>query len=180
MINSHTARVLARYRTWANNVLFDSMAALPLQELVKLRKTLFKSMIGTANHNLVIDLIWQAHLVQKPHVFKARDVVLHADLADFRSAQGDIDKWFENWSDEQTDTSLAETLSFAYVSGERSAMTRGAMFIHLVNHSTHHRGWICEMFFDVPMRPPVTDLPVFLDLTSGSDRITHLDSPAKL
>ena len=37
-----------------------------------------------------------------------------------------------------------------------------SLFMHLVNHASYHRGWVCEMFFDVPAKPPATDLPVFL------------------
>jgi uncharacterized damage-inducible protein DinB len=87
---------------------------------------------------------------------------VHADLGDLRRAQQDVNAWFERWADEQTDASLAEELSFAFVSGERSTMSRGAMFMHLVNHASYHRGWVCEMFFEVPAKPPTTDLPVFL------------------
>ena len=36
------------------------------------------------------------------------------------------------------------------------------MFLHVVNHKTYHRGWVSEMFFDFGMKPPQTDLSVFL------------------
>jgi uncharacterized damage-inducible protein DinB len=162
MLNTQTARILSRYKTWADDLLFDATGALPPDEVVKTRQTLFKSMIGTLNHNYVVDLIWKAHLERKEHGFKARNVLVHADLGDLRRAQQDVNAWFERWADEQTDTSLAEELSFAFVSGERSTMSRGAMFMHLVNHASYHRGWVCEMFFEVPAKPPTTDLPVFL------------------
>jgi len=32
----------------------------------------------------------------------------------------------------------------------------------VVNHATYHRGWVADMFFQVPARNPATDLPVFL------------------
>ncbi|CAE6809804.1 hypothetical protein R69746_05568 [Paraburkholderia aspalathi] len=162
MFNTQTTRILSRYKTWADNVLFDCIEALPPDEAVKTRQTLFKSMIGTLNHIYVVDLIWKAHLERKEHGFTARNVVVYADLRDLRRAQQDMNAWFERWADEQTDASLAEVLSFAFISGERSAMSRGAMFMHLVNHASYHRGWVCEMFFDVPAKPPATDLPVFL------------------
>jgi uncharacterized damage-inducible protein DinB len=47
-------------------------------------------------------------------------------------------------------------------------MTRGAILLHVVNHATYHRGWIAEMFFDVPARNPTTDLPVFLGTNARS------------
>ena len=41
-------------------------------------------------------------------------------------------------------------------------MTRGEMLLHVVNHGSYHRGWVAEMFFDVPAANPATDLPVYL------------------
>lgn len=162
MLNTQSARILSRYRTWADNVLFDAAEALPPGEVGKTRQTLFKTIIGTLNHNYVVDLIWKAHLERKEHGFTARNMVIHAELGDLRRAQQELNTWFEQWADAQTDASLAEELSFAFISGERSIMSRGAMFMHLVNHASYHRGWASEMFFEVPAKPPATDLPVFL------------------
>src|SRR3569623_2890527 len=87
MLNSQSARILSRFKTWADTVLFDATAALPPDEVVKIRQTLFKTMIGTLNHNYVVDLIWKAHLERKEHGFTTRSVVLHAKLHDLRRAQ---------------------------------------------------------------------------------------------
>jgi uncharacterized damage-inducible protein DinB len=32
----------------------------------------------------------------------------------------------------------------------------------VVNHTSYHRGFVADLFFQVPTRPPTTDLPVFL------------------
>jgi uncharacterized damage-inducible protein DinB len=41
-------------------------------------------------------------------------------------------------------------------------MHRGEIVLHVVNHTTYHRGHIGAMIYDVPAEPPTTDLPVFL------------------
>jgi uncharacterized damage-inducible protein DinB len=51
-------------------------------------------------------------------------------------------------------------------------MTRGEILLHVVNHATYHRGWVAEMFFQVPARNPATDLPVYLR------ELSRTDSPA--
>lgn len=147
---------------WADQLTFDAVAALPPGEATKQRPTLFKTMIGTLNHNYVIDLIWQAHLEGRDHGFKARSVVLHEDLGDLWTAQKTINQWYIDWSKAQSEESLAEVVRFAFIGGERGAMTRGDILLHVVNHATYHRGWVAEMFFQVPARNPATDLPVFL------------------
>jgi hypothetical protein len=43
---------------------------LPPGEAAKERPTLFKTMIGTLNHNYLIDLVWQAHIEGRDHGFQ--------------------------------------------------------------------------------------------------------------
>ena len=43
MIDTHTVKMLAQYKAWADKVMFDGVAALPPGEAEKERKTLFKS-----------------------------------------------------------------------------------------------------------------------------------------
>ena len=148
---------------WADQITFDAVAALPPGEATKQRPTLFKTMIGTLNHNLLIDLVWQAHIEGRDHGFQARNIVLHDSLAELWQAQQAINQWYIDWSERQSALSLDETVHFQFIGGERSAMTRGEILLHVVNHATYHRGWIAEMFFQVPARNPATDLPVFLN-----------------
>lgn len=155
-------RMLAKYRQWADQLTFDAVAALPPGEAAKERKTLFKSIIGTLNHNLVIDRIWQAHLEGCDHGLKARNVVLHADLADLWKAQQAMNRWYIDWSERQTEQSIDEVVPFTFISGEKSRMTRGEMAMHVVNHATFHRGWVAEMFFQVPAKCPACDLTDFV------------------
>jgi len=161
MLNARSAVTLARYNAWSNEVLFDGIAALPPGEAEKERPTLFKTMIGTMNHLYVIDLIWQAHIEGRPHGFTRRDGVPYPKLADLRQAQRTLDSWYLDWSKAQSDLSLDETVNFTLTTGNQGTMTRGEILLHVVNHSTYHRGWVCDLFFQVPARPPETDWPVF-------------------
>jgi len=162
MMNTQTARMLAEYKAWADKVMFDGVAALPPGEAEKERKTLFKTMIGTLNHIYVVDLIWQAHLEGRDHGFKARNVSVHSALDALWEAQQKLNDWVIDWAKGQSETSLAEPVSFTFVNGTKGVMTRGEMFLHLVTHGSYHRGWVAEMFFDAGARPPQPDLSVFL------------------
>jgi uncharacterized damage-inducible protein DinB len=168
MTDLRTARMLARYNDWADRVMFTAVAALPPDEPAKERKTLFKTMIGTLNHNLVVDLIWQAHMEGREHGFKARNVVVHAGLDELRQAQEKLNAELTAWSDAQTAESLAESVSFSFISGHKSTMSRGDMFLHIVTHTSYHRGWVANMFFEVPARPPQMDLSVYLGEAKGA------------
>lgn len=162
MVDAHTARMLARYKAWSDEVFFKGVAALPPGEAEKERKTLFKTIIGTLNHSYVVDLIWQAHLEHREHGFKARNVVVHSDLPALRAAQQTLNDWFIDWAAAQSAATLDEKLPFSFVNGTRSSMRRGDMFLHLVTHGSYHRGWVAEMFLESGARPPQPDLSVFL------------------
>jgi uncharacterized damage-inducible protein DinB len=162
MMNTQTATMLAQYKAWADTVMFESVAALPPGEAERERKTLFKTIIGTLNHIYVVDLIWQAHLEEREHGLKARNITVHPQLAALRSAQQKLNAWIIDWAEAQSEMSLAETVPFTFVNGTKAAITRSEMFLHLVTHASYHRGWVAEMFFEAGARPPQTDLSVFL------------------
>jgi uncharacterized damage-inducible protein DinB len=161
-MNHRDARMLARYNAWADKVIFDAVAALPEGEAVKPRLSIFKNMVHTLNHNYVIDRIFQAHLEGREHGYTARNTPDHPPLSELWRAQQEIDAWYIAWSDALTDAALAQTVRFTFVGGGQGAMTRGEILLHVVNHTSYHRGFVAQMFYDVPARPPTTDLPVFL------------------
>lgn len=162
MMTKETIVMLAQYSDWADQVLFKAMEQLPEGAVYQTRQTLFGSMIGTLNHNYQVDLIWRAHLLGEKHGFSSRRDVLHPDLGALVKEQSRINQWYIDWARAQNPTSLDERLKFNFVSGEAGEMTRGGMFLHVVNHKTYHRGWVSQMFFDHGMNPPETDLSVFL------------------
>ena len=156
------ARTLTRYNAWANQLLFAAVAALPEGEAVKPRRSVFRNMVHTLNHNYVIDRIFQAHLEGRSHAYSARNTPDHPPLAELWRAQEDLDHWYIDWSDRIADAALGEKVKFTFVGGGEGAMTRGEMLQHLVNHTSYHRGFVAQMMYEVPARPPTTDLTVFL------------------
>jgi uncharacterized damage-inducible protein DinB len=162
MITRKTAGMLARYNAWANRVIFEAVAALPPGEAEKPRSTLFKNMVHSLNHNYVIDRIFQAHLEGRAHGYSARNTPEHPPLAELWRAQQELDAWYVNWAESTPEPALDETVRFEFVGGGKGAMTRGQMLLHVVNHTSYHRGFVADLFFQVPARPPITDLTVYL------------------
>lgn len=162
MLTTDTVIMLAKYGNWADQVLFKAIQDLPKEAATKTKKTLFGSMIGTLNHNYQVDLIWRAHLRGEKHGFSTRRDLLHPDLEALIGEQSAINQWYVDWAKEQNSESLSERRKFHFVSGKAGEMTRGGMFLHIVNHKTYHRGWVAEMFFEWGINPPETDLCVYL------------------
>ena len=162
MVTTRTARMLARYNAWANRLIFEAVAALPPGEATKERKSLFRNMVHTLNHSYVIDRIWQAHLEGREHGYAARNTPDHPPLAELWRAQQEIDAWYVAWSDALSDAALDESVNFTLIGGNPGVMARGEILLHVVNHTSYHRGFVADLFYQVPARPPTTDLPVFL------------------
>lgn len=163
MIPAKTARMLTRYNTWSNQLWYDTLAKLPEGEAMKERKSLFKNMVHTMNHNCVIGVIWQHHLEGRDHGMSARNSAESPTLAEWWKNQQAIDKWYEQWSDKQTDETLADRRPITLIGGNRVTMSQAEILLHLYHHTAYHRGFVGDMLYEVPgCRPPVTDLPVFL------------------
>lgn len=162
-MDASTARMLARYNQWSDNVMFDGVAALPEGEALKPRTSLFRNMVHTLNHNYVIDRIWQAHLEGREHGYEARNTKDHPPLDELRRLQQEVDQWYVDWSSGQTDATLGETVHYTLIGGNRGAMTRGEILLHVVMHTSYHRGYVGDMMFQVTgHRAPTMDLPVYI------------------
>lgn len=163
MVTMDTANLLTRYKQWSDQVMFDAVTALPEGEAEKPRASLFRNMVHTLNHIYVIDHIWQAHLEGREHGYEARNTKDHPPLAELWRLQQDIDRWYVEWADAQTAATLAETVHYTLIGGNRGAMTRGEILLHVVMHDNYHRGYVAEMMYQVPgCRPPAMDLPVYM------------------
>lgn len=167
MTVGHNIPMLTRYNAWANKIIFDAVAALPGDEATKPRPTLFKNMVLTLNHLYVVDVIWQAHLEGREHGIPALNSVLHDDLAALWQAQQEIDRWYIAWGDGLSEAAAEETVRFTLIGGNRGEMRRSDIMLHVVNHTSYHRGFVADMFYQIPLRAPTTDLPVYLREISG-------------
>jgi uncharacterized damage-inducible protein DinB len=170
MTTLRNARTLTRYMAWANDKIYAAVAALPEGEATKPRRSVFKNIVHTLNHVYVIDLIFQAHLEQHEHGFTARNTSDSPQLDELWRKQRALDAWYVEWGDRLTESELEREVHFRFVGGGEGVMTCADIVMHLANHATYHRGYIADMFFQVPANPPTTDLTVFL-----RDVPLHLD-----
>jgi uncharacterized damage-inducible protein DinB len=153
--------MLTRYNAWADELIFRAVADLPDGEATKPRVSLFRNILHTLNHNYVIADIFHAHISGRAHGYSARNTE-PPPLEDLRRAQETLDGAFIAWSDSVTDDALNQEISFAFVGGGTGRMTRAEMLLHVVNHTTYHRGFVADLFYQIPAKPPTTDVTVFL------------------
>ena len=159
-------QTLMRYLQWANQVFYQSCTELPVDELSAKRPMLFDSMLNLLNHVYAMQLVWQAHLLDKPHGFTSRRP-LETDVLDFvtlRSQQAELDAWYVYYAGGLSVAQQAESVSFEFIDGGAGVMTRAEILQHVVNHASYHRGHIEGVFYQLEVEPPTTDMPVFLRL----------------
>jgi uncharacterized damage-inducible protein DinB len=161
-VDAANVRMLTRYNAWCNKLMFDAVAKLPEGEAIKPRTSLFRNMVHTLNHNYVIDRIWQGHLEGRDHGYSTRNTQDHPPLAELWRLQQEVDAWYVAWSDRLSDAEVEQKVSFTLIGGNKGEMTRGEILIHILGHRHYHRGFVCDMLFQVPTRPPTMDLPVYL------------------
>ena len=157
-----SVQTLTRYKAWADEVFLSVVAGLPESELSAPRPITFGSLIRTLNHSYSMDFVWQCHLLGKPHGLVTRNPVHHPPIQDLVASQRQIDAWFVDYADSLSNDQLGETVEFEFIGGGHGAMSRADILLHVVNHTTYHRGHVADMLYHLNVFPPTTDLPVFL------------------
>lgn len=157
-----TPAMLTRYKAWADDRVFDTVAGLPEGEAIKPRRTHFGSMLHTLNHVHVIDRIFQAHLEGRSHPYTSRNTPTHPPLPELWASVKALDQWYVDYAGSLSEQQAAEDIRFRYVDGGEGAMTRSEIIQHVVNHTTYHRGFVGDMLNQVGVVPRATDLSVFL------------------
>ena len=155
-------QVLTRYKAWADNLFLIAVSDVPESELTAPRPIVFGSLIRTLNHSYAMDFVWQSHLLGKPHGFTTRNPETHRAIQALVTDQREIDNWYVNYADSMSDYESSEIVEFEFIGGGRGAMSRRDILLHVVNHTTYHRGNAEGILYRLKISPPTTDLPVFL------------------
>ena len=150
------------YKAWADELIYSAVAKLPLDAITAPRPIVFGSILRTLNHVYAMDQVWRAHLEGRAHGFTTRNPPDCPSFASLRSQQQDIDSWYTSYAHSLTASQRAQSVEFEFIGGGAGSMTRADILLHVVNHTTCHRGHIGDMFYNLSATPPTTDLPVYL------------------
>ncbi len=162
MANRLMLRMMTRYMAWADDVMLDNASALSAEELVKDRDTLFGSISDTFDHILLIGEVFRAHLELRSHPHASRHRPVTRPFAVVAEELRAMNSYYVEFVDAQSDTELDEVVNFTYVGGGEGAMSKSEILLHLVNHSTYHRGFISTLLFPYRLNGRANDLTVFL------------------
>lgn len=151
-------QTLFRYKSWAHDQLFATLAADAAQLAPAERETAVRLL----NHVWLVEQIFRHNLQGQPHDYRALNTPHTPTLDQLAAAQRDSDRWYAGYLATLTPVELAERLDFTFVDGKPGTMSRGEMLAHLTTHSSNHRGMVGRILAGAGLSAPKDTLTVFL------------------
>ena len=154
-------RELFAYDAWANALVFEAAAALSEEQLVHSVASSFPSVGGTLAHMVGAEWVWlRRWLGESPRGFP--DWVAKPVLADLRARLSAVEQECETFVAGLSDGDLGRVVSYRNLAGQAFSDPLDSLIRHVVNHSTYHRGQVATQLRQLGLKPPSTDLIVFL------------------
>ncbi|MEM7405224.1 MAG: DinB family protein [Pseudomonadota bacterium] len=148
---------MARFSHWANQRMQRACASLSAEALAQDRQAFFGSILGTLNHILLVDLLYQERLLgTSPSRFNGLDEILHPDLDSLAAEQSEIDAFYIDYTADLDDDALAKPVGFTTLLAEAEywEVPRSVYFSNLFQHQVHHRGQAHAMLSQSGLEPP--------------------------
>ena len=152
---------LLDYNAWANEEYLNQIRELPADEVTKQRESLMNNILNSVNHLLVIDKVWMAHMQGKTHSFEKLQTVIHENLNDFQAAKKKMDQEIRDYVSGLSEDELEEVVNYELMGGNKGNLPRYMIITHLAIHGAFHRGFIADMFGQIPAVPAGQDIPVW-------------------
>jgi uncharacterized damage-inducible protein DinB len=149
MITNQYCRSMARYNSWMNTAMYALCATLRDETRKADRHASFRSIHGTLNHILAVDLMLLSHFIRGTPTFRPRGD-LHRDFDALRQARRETDLALSSWSDGVAQSWLAEPICSEPATADLPRkVTRGFWVVQLFQHQTHHRGQITSLLTEL-------------------------------
>ena len=160
MYQGDSYSLMADYNAWMNRKLYEAAAGLPDAARKRDLGAFFKSLHGTLNHILLVDLMFLARFEGQPLPAAGLDEDRHDDFGDLRAEREATDARILDWIAELDRAWLAEALTFtSVVDGVTRTLPRWVMVTQMFNHQTHHRGQATTLLKQLGADPGTTDIP---------------------
>lgn len=159
----NTVRALYDYNRWANARVLEAASALNPEQFTRDLGNSFHSVHDTLAHILGAEWIWLER-------WKGTSPKSLLNASDFPSVEALKTRWNEVESDRAqfilgiTPEHLERVISYVNTRGQTFAYPLGEMMVHVVNHSTYHRGQIATLLRQLGAKPESTDLLLYRDL----------------
>lgn len=150
------------YNRWANSRVLDAVSKLNPEQFTRDLENSFRSVRETLVHILAAEWIW----LERWNGTSPKGMLGAAELSDVETIR---QRWDKVESDRRefirklTPERLEAVVNYANVRGQAFAYPLWQMLVHVVNHSTYHRGQLTTLLRQVGAKPVGTDLLAFYD-----------------
>ncbi|HUO84444.1 MAG TPA: DinB family protein, partial [Thermoanaerobaculia bacterium] len=92
------------------------------------------------------------------------------DLADLKTRLAAVESERDDLLQSLTDDDLESSLNYRTLAGDAYESRLLDLLLHVVNHSTYHRGQLTTMLRQVGAKPPSSDYVFYLREQAGASR----------
>ncbi|AET69072.1 hypothetical protein Desor_3591 [Desulfosporosinus orientis DSM 765] len=156
-MNKQQIMELYGYNDWANHKLFEAMSSLEHEEFSRNLGSSFGSMRDTLVHIVGAEELWLSRWrgEQGRTLLKAEDFPDYSTLAEhWYNFQSQMRGFLESLAEEE----LQEIISYKNIHGNPYSLELWKQMLHVINHSSFHRGQIVTMLRQLKKQPPSCDL----------------------
>lgn len=143
-----------QYNAWANNKLIDFVSQLDRSLLEQEVKSSFPSLCKTIQHTANAQEVWLSRLQDAPHLTWPGDTNGENAMEKWRKSSADFVTHFQH----QTSEYVTRLIEYKTIKGETFTTRAGEIALHVVNHSTFHRGQMITILRELGQENlPATD-----------------------
>jgi uncharacterized damage-inducible protein DinB len=153
-------RNMYRYNGWANQRVLASLRSIDQERFVRHLKTSHGSIRGTVAHLASAECIWLQRWTGKP----GNQMLPESDFETIEIASQrltEFDNDLVDYVNSLSEEDLRSTKSYVTTQGKPYSNVVQDMLVHLINHSTYHRGQIAALLRQVDAVPQSTDFILY-------------------
>lgn len=153
-------RSLYAYNRWANARVLEVIAGLSEDRLTAPIESSFPSILGTFAHIVAAEWVWlRRWRGENPTAFP--DWLAAPSLAGLREKLAEVETERDAFLGSLRDQDAERPLDYRTLAGTPFQNRLADLLVHVVNHSSYHRGQLTTMFRQVGAEPVATDFVVF-------------------
>lgn len=153
----HAVRGLLAYTIWADRQVLRALSAVPEEDLVRETGSSHGSVLGTLAHVLGSEQVWLSRFLGVP-LRRVPGIEDFPNLAILSASYEDFWPQLEFFLASLGENQLDEEFTWTNSRGETHTAPYRQVLLHVVNHSSYHRGQIAGQLRQLGHRPPATDL----------------------
>lgn len=157
-----TIRALYRYNSWANEQVLGAAARAPRGDFTRDLKSSHASLRDTLTHIVWAEWIWlQRWKGSSPTIVFSPEDFPHVERLSerFHAVEAERSVFLQDLAAER----LLQIIEYRNLRGETWRYPLWQQLVHVVNHSTYHRGQVTTLLRQLGVIPVPTDFLVYYD-----------------